>query len=337
MGKRIKKSYIQKGGEVFGILLLLLLFFGGTFLKQADQAYQFRPREGQVVFIPSGTSLQEISELLGEKELVKSPFYFEWYVRLVADSLPLQAGEFFIPAGISLPDLVTQLQNGKTVLYTVTIPEGLTSQEIQRNLYDEKTLEGDMDPFPEGTLLPETYHYHRPQSRQGLIDRLRAAQEKLLTTLWAQRAEDLPLKTPQEAVVLASIVERETSIPGERGRIAGVFLNRLRLGMPLQSDPTVRYGLYHETGYPLKGALTRLFLQKPTSYNTYLNLGLPPGPICHPGRASLEAVLQPEPTQDLYFVADGQGGHVFSKTYQEHQKNHQAWRRLRKQKTTVPH
>ena len=148
--------------------------------------------------------------------------------------------------------------------------------------------------------------------------------------MWPKRSENLPLKTREEAIILASIVERETGRVSERGHIAGVFLNRLRIGMPLQSDPTVRYGLYKQADSFFEGPLYRKHLQQETPYNTYLIQGLPPGPICHPGRASIEAVLNPKPTDDLYFVADGTGGHVFSKTYKEHQKNHQAWRRLRK-------
>jgi UPF0755 protein len=244
MAQSAKKLFYEKVGESIGVLLLLLSFFAGTLLFDGWRASRFSSLVPTTIFIPAGTSLQGISDLLKNQNLVASSFYCELFVRLVAAPLPLRAGEYRVPAGLSLPKLIEHLQKGEIVVHSLTIPEGLMSLEIESLLLKELNFQGSLNGLPkEGSLLPETYHYHIPQSRPALVDRMHQAQARLLETLWSQRVEGLPFKTRAEAIVLASIVERETGLASERSHIAGVFVNRLRLGMPLQSDPTVRYGL----------------------------------------------------------------------------------------------
>lgn len=323
----------KKVWEILGIAFFLGLFAAGTLFLDGVKAMRFSSKNDAVLVIPAGMSLQNIAALLKEKRVVSSAFYFEWMVRLFNRDSPLKAGEYALPEGLPFQELLLRLQQGRVLTHRLTIPEGLMSSEITALLLTDNKLEGDIDVLPpEGTLLPETYHYHRPQSRQALLGRMRVAQQELLNELWPKRKEGLPLTTQEEAIILASIVERETSLESERRHIAGVFSNRLKKGMPLQSDPTVRYGLYQQAGKPFEGPLMRDHLKHETPYNTYEISGLPPSPICHPGRASLEAVLTPLETEDLYFVADGVGGHHFSKTYREHQQHHQNWRKIRRRR-----
>lgn len=326
------KRAIKAVQEIFAVFFLLIFFATGALVWEGWRAYHFTSEHPSVVFIPVGTPLQRTGHLLAAQDVISSPFYFQWIVRLFFGERSLQAGEYHIPAGFSMTETIRYLQEGQTIAYKVTIPEGLMSLEIVALLSKETRLKGDIaDALPEeGTLLPETYHYHRGQTRLSLLERMGTAHQDLLKTLWPHRQEGLPFQTPREAVVLASLVEREAEVAAERRKIAGVFINRLKLGMPLQSDPTVRYALYKKEGRPFEGPLYRTHLKIDSPYNTYVVSGLPPHAICHPGKASLEAVLNPEKTQDLYFVADGTGAHLFSQTYKEHQRHHAAWRRLRR-------
>lgn len=220
------------------------------------------------------------------------------------------------------------LVDGRTVVHRVTVPEGLTSVEIVAIVAASEVLEGAVPPPPvQGALLPETYHVARGDERAAVIGRMAEAMNEALARLWPTRAPDLPLASPAEAVILASIVEKETGIAAERAKVAGVFYNRLALGMPLQSDPTVVFALT-DGKMPLGRALTRDDLAIDDPYNTYKVNGLPPGPIANPGLASLEAVLKPEATDALYFVADGTGGHAFARTLDEHNRNVAKWRKL---------
>ena len=248
--------------------------------------------------------------------------------RLTADAGELKAGEYLFPAAISPAGIFDLLRSGKTVVHRLVVPEGLTSAEIVALVTDADALTGDIANRPgEGQLLPETYFYSWGDKRQALVDRMRRSMTKLVADLWAARKPGLPLDSPDQAVTRASIGEKETGIEGERPLIAGVFYNRLKLGMKLQSDPTVNYALTLGE-HPLGRTLTRADLDLPSPYNTYVAKGLPPGPIANPGRAALKAVLDPASTDALYFVADGSGGHAFSATLDAHNKAVQRWRQL---------
>jgi UPF0755 protein len=225
-------------------------------------------------------------------------------------------------------EVMQRLAAGKTVVRRLTLAEGLTSWAAVSLIKAAEALEGAIATVPpEGALLPETYHYSYGDSRSAIVERMRQSMQEVLDDAWARRQPDLPLQSPQEALTLASIVEKETARPDERAHIAGVFINRLKRGMRLQSDPTVAYGLTDGKA-PLERPLTRADLRQASPYNTYVIDGLPPGPICNPGRAAIEAVLQPKETRDLYFVADGNGGHAFAETYAKHRRNVRKWRRL---------
>jgi len=245
-------------------------------------------------------------------------------------ALQLKAGDYEVRAGASVRELVDLISEGKTVTYKVTVPEGLTSQQIVDRLQADPNLSGDITATPaEGGLLPETFVTQRGAARQGVLDSMAAESRKLMERLWVQRKKDLPIKTWDEAVILASIVEKETGRNDERDRVAAVFINRLRQNMRLQSDPTILYGLFGGKvvwGRPIQ----RTEIGQKTAHNTYQIDGLPPTPICNPGRHSIEAVLQPRESRELYFVADGSGGHAFAATLKDHNANVQKWRLVEK-------
>jgi UPF0755 protein len=237
----------------------------------------------------------------------------------------IKAGEYAIPSRAAMADIAAILVSGKGVQHKLTAAEGLTSDMIYKLVVADPVLTGDAGPEPqEGTLLPETYLFTRGTTRAQMLERMRRAQAKFLEEAWAGRSEGLPLRFPQDAVTLASIVEKETSLPEERRHIAAVFVNRLKSGMKLQSDPTIIYGI--TKGYPLGRGIRESEIQADTPYNTYVVAGLPAGPICNPGKDSLAAVLRPEQSEDLYFVASGHGGHVFSASIAEHARNVLAYR-----------
>ncbi|MDX1581615.1 MAG: endolytic transglycosylase MltG, partial [Alphaproteobacteria bacterium] len=243
----------------------------------------------------------------------------------------LQAGEYAFDSGMTMYEVMEKLRSGDTVVRRLTIPEGLSTSEILALVRAEPALSGEIEEEPEeGLLLPETYHFHLGDDRQGLVNRMKESMQEAITNLWPERQEGLPITSPYEAKILASIVEKETAVASERPHVAGVFINRLNLGMPLQSDPTVVYGI--TGGGPLGRPLRRSELDAETPYNTYQFRGLPPTPIANPGLASLKAVLDPLETKDLYFVADGTGGHAFAETYREHQRNVRKWRQLERER-----
>ena len=285
-----------------------------------------------VVEIPAGSGVKAIAEALETRGVVDSALLFETLVRLRGESTALRAGEYVMPAGISHDDAAALLVAGKTLVRRITVPEGLTAAEVVALVEAGEGLVGTLAETPaEGSLMPETYHYAKGEPRAAVVARMQDLARETLERLWPKRAEDLPFADPGEAVVLASIVEKETGVAGERARIAGVFVNRLRRGMRLQSDPTVIYALTAGGG-PLGRPLLRRDLKVDSPYNTYLHAGLPPGPIANPGRAALEAVLHPLETDELYFVADGSGGHVFARTLEEHNRNAARWRRLERER-----
>jgi peptidoglycan lytic transglycosylase G len=291
------------------------------------------PAETETVLtLPRGAGLIAIANQLEREGVIEDAQIFRLWVTIDGGDRDLQAGEYAIPARSSMLDIYDQLREGETLSYPVTVPEGRTSAMIVRILEDSDVLTGAIaETPPEGTLLPETYFVQRGTSRQDVLDRMRADQQALLDQLWAGRAEDLPFETIEEAIILASVVEKETGIASERPLVASVFVNRLRRGMRLESDPTIIYGI--TGGEPLGRGIRRSELDNANNpYNTYFVDGLPPTPIANPGRDAIAAVLNPPESDYLFFVADGTGGHAFAATYREHQRNVANWRRIERER-----
>jgi UPF0755 protein len=283
--------------------------------------------QARAISVEYGGGLGAIADQLQKDGVISSKWLFVAGVMIARQQGALKAGEYLIPAHASMRDVMESMVAGKGILYTVSIPEGLTSQQIVDRLKSEDILTGDIaETPPEGSLLPETYKVPRGATRESVLANMRRERDRVLADVWQRRAQDLPIQTPEQLVVLASVVEKETALADERTRVAAVFVNRLRLNMRLQSDPTVIYGLFGGAGKPSGFMLSRADLEKQSPYNTYVVAGLPPGPIANPGRASLEAVANPSRTRDLFFVADGSGGHAFAETYEAHLKNVSRWR-----------
>ena len=279
-----------------------------------------------VMLIERGATVPEIARDLDQQGVIDSPALFRLAVRVRQAGRALRAGEYEIPAGAGLFAVVDTLTTADPIQRRLTVPEGLTSLEIVRLIREAPRLVGDIDTVPdEGRLLPETYFYVAGETRAALVHRMKAAMDEAVTQAWAQRADNLAIDTPDQAVILASIVEKETGLASERRRVAAVFHNRLRRGMRLQSDPTVIYAVAGGEG--LERALTRQDLDVDDAYNTYRTRGLPPGPIANPGKAALIAAVNPADSADLYFVADGSGGHAFARTLEQHNANVARWRR----------
>lgn len=274
------------------------------------------------VVIPPHTGISAITELLAREGVIRHALTFEAAAEVTGRGGALKAGEYAFPAAASAVEVMDIIASGKTVKHRLTIREGLTSPEIVAQLRDAPLLTGDPGPTPpEGALLPETYVYSLGDTRRGMIERMEQAMQQTLAEIWAQRSADLPLASPEQALTLASIVEKEASRDEERAHIASVYLNRLRLGMRLQADPTVLFVLSDNGVLKIDRPLTHADLALDSPYNTYAVKGLPPGPICNPGKASLLDTVRPEHSDDLYFVADGSGGHVFAKTLAEQNRN----------------
>jgi UPF0755 protein len=331
---RVRKDRGGMLSTLSGILTFIVvgavaLIVGVVFIeKQANEPGPL-PAD-KVVVIPKNVGVGDIAALLKREGVITQTFLFEVQAYLNRQRGPLKAGEFLFRARTSIDEAIDTLISGRAILHAVTVPEGLTSEQIVQRIRDNDILAGDVTEMPrEGTLLPDTYKFERGETRQQVVNRMQRAQREALNQIWARRSPDLPIKTPQELVILASIVEKETGRADERTRVAGVFINRLSKRMKLQSDPTIVYGLVGGKGTLGRGIL-RSEIDKPTPYNTYAIEGLPPGPIANPGRAALEAVANPSRTKDLYFVADGSGGHAFAETLDQHQKNVQRWRAIEK-------
>ncbi|MCW5732301.1 MAG: endolytic transglycosylase MltG [Alphaproteobacteria bacterium] len=316
-----------------GLLILACgVAAGGAFLWARHAFHAPGPAAGDVTLIlPRGAGLAEIARRLEEGRVVADRRLFAAGVYWYGQERQLQAGEYRFPAAISAHAAMRLLAEGRRVQRRLTVPEGLTVAEIQKLLAATEglVLDEPLGAPPEGSLLPETYFFSHGDSAAALQSRMRRAMEQALAEAWAARKPGLPLKSPEEALILASIIEKETGRTDERARVSGVFHNRLKRGMRLQSDPTVIYGLTSGQG-PLGRDLTRGDLNRVHAWNTYQIDGLPAHPIANPGRASIEAALQPEETRDLYFVADGEGGHRFAETLEQHNRNVARWRRMQR-------
>jgi len=279
--------------------------------------------------ITPGTSGQEIAALLADENIIQHPEIFRLLAKLRGEGHRFQAGEYAFEAALSPLQVIAKLRDGDIIVRQVTLPEGKTNAEIIALINAAPELAGTLTAAPaEGSLLPNTYRYQKGETRQSILSRMRTAQQNALEALWPKRATNLPIRTPQEALILASIVEKETGLSSERQHVAGLYLNRLRKGMLLQADPTVAYGVYG--GQYANKPLRRSHLKKDTPYNTYLHTGLPPTPICNPGKAAIAAVLNPATHDDYYMVARGDGGHFFAQTHRQHLANvakYRQWQR----------
>ena len=325
--RRARHPLVIIGNAIFTILLLLSVVAGGALYYGSTRFGAPGPLDRErAVNIPPKTGLRDMADLLKREGVIENPTLFVLGAVVLGATGNLKAGEYVFEKNASMSDVLETIISGKSILHQVTIAEGLTTQQIVARINDAEILTGPIQTAPtEGTLLPETYRVTRGTTREQLLQRMTQAQQRLVQEIWARRSPDLPIKTVNEFITLASIVEKETAIASERTRVAAVFVNRLNRNMRLQSDPTIIYGIVGGKG-TLGRSLTRADIDGQTPYNTYTITGLPPGPIANPGRASLEAVANPSRTKDLYFVADGTGGHVFAETYEQHLKNVARWR-----------
>ncbi len=319
---RARHPVIVVGNAIFTVLIVISIAVGAALFLGKQRFDAAGPlADDKVVNIPRGLGIRDIADVLQREGVIDQPYIFMGGVIALKSRGDLKYGEYQFSQHASIADVVDTIIEGKVVQHAFTVPEGLTSEQIVARLLENTALAGQIKEIPrEGTLLPETYRFTRGMTREQIIQRMQQAHRRVLQDVWDHRMPDLPVKTPEQLVTLASIVEKETGRPDERTRVAAVFVNRLKTKMRLQSDPTIIYGL---TGG--KGSLGRPIqkneIEQPTPYNTYVIDGLPPGPIANPGRASLEAAANPARTKEIYFVADGSGGHLFSDNYTEHQKN----------------
>lgn len=315
----------------FVLIFIVVSLMGGSVLSTYQQFVAEGPLNEQTeILVQPGETLRKIAHQLHEMGVIKSPTVFELGLRAMGQGMDIKAGEYSIPRRASMKMVAHILTSGQTYVRRLVIPEGLTSDQVVAMMTGMKGLMGQVVQTPRnGTLMPDTYHYSYGDTKESLLTRMKNAMTTTLDELWAGRDTSISLKTPKEALVMASIVEKETSIDKERAHIASVFYNRMKKGIRLQSDPTVIYAVTNGQVDQKKRVLYE-DLKFKSPYNTYVIYGLPPQPIANPGRASLYAVLHPMKTNDLYFVADGKGGHVFSETYSEHKKNVKNWRQSKK-------
>ncbi len=310
------------------ILILIGIIIVGMIGYGANEFSRPGDHEAAVVTLERGDGLNTVSERLEDAGVISDARIFRLAARYLRRSGEIKWGEYEIPAGASMEEVLAMLVDGRTVQHKVTVPEGLTSWEIVERLKEVEVLIGEIPVVPaEGSLAPETYFVQRGEKREAVLKRMQDSQAAILDAAWESRAPDLPLRSKEEALILASIVEKETGVASERERVAAVFINRLRLGMKLQTDPTVIYGVTEGKGSLGRG-LRRSELDGATPYNTYVIEGLPPTPIANPGKAAILATLNPSETDELYFVADGTGGHVFAKSLDEHNRNVAKWRKI---------
>ena len=320
--KRARHPFVVIGNAIITLFILAAVVAGFALVLGKQRFDAPGPlAEDRVVNIPRGSGIRDISDVLMREGVIDQPWVFVGGVLALKARDDLKAGEYQFKAHASLRDVVATIVDGRVVAHQLTIPEGLTSEQIVARLLDDDILSGNIKEIPrEGSLLPDTYNFNRGMTREQIIQRMQQAQQRVLKEVWDRHSPDLPIKTPEQLVVLASLVEKETGKPEERTRVAAVFVNRLKQRMRLQSDPTIIYGLVGGKG-TLGRPIMKSEIEQPTPYNTYQIDGLPPGPIANPGRASLEAVANPARTRELYFAADGTGGHAFAETYEQHQRN----------------
>lgn len=312
-----------------GLLIALAVVAGLFAVAQMWGGAGPLPRNSAVIIAP-GTSLAGAAEQLEKAGAIPSAARFRMLARALGGGEGIKAGEYSLPARISQSDILEMLQGGKTLQRFVTVPEGLPSVMVRDALMKADGLTGTVEVPAEGSVLPDSYSFQKGDTRQSVLNRMQAAMTKYLAQAWAKRTPQTIAKSPRETLILASIVEKETGKPAERRTVAAVYSNRIRTGMPLQADPTVIYPI--TKGRPLGRRILRSELQAKNGYNTYAEAGLPVGPIANPGRASIDAVLNPERSQALYFVADGTGGHVFANTLEQHNSNVQKWYAIRRQR-----
>lgn len=316
----------RAGCALFGLVAALGLLVAAWF---SYGWFSSGPVEQETAFVvPSGSTLTSAARLLEDEGLIHSADAFLLRAKLFGGSEPIQAGEFLLPEGASPSQILAMFQSGNVLRRFVTIPEGMPSVLVHDKLMAEPLLTGEIAVPVEGTVLPDTYDFERGESRAAVLARMQEAMTRTLAELWPTRGPRSVVTTPAEAVVLASIVEKETGVPEERGMVAGLYSNRLRVGMRLQADPTIIYPITQ--GRPLGRRIRRSEIDSVNDYNTYSMVGLPRGPITNPGRESIAAVLNPEETDALFMVADGSGGHAFGRTNAEHEDNVERWYALRR-------
>ncbi|MFT0892464.1 endolytic transglycosylase MltG [Pseudochelatococcus sp. G4_1912] len=325
--RRRNGGFLSALSAFLTLLLIGVVAVGSVVYFGRQEFYARGPlKETQIVTVKGGN--QTVAEALQREGVIDHALIFVMGLHALGANNSIKAGEYAFQAGASMKDVMDTLVAGKSVLHSITIPEGLTSDQIVARLLANDLLTGEIKPIPlEGSLLPETYMVPRGTTRQAVIDRMAAEHRKVVAEAWEARAKNLPIKSPEELVVLASIVEKETGVPEERARVAAVFTNRLKQGMKLQSDPTIVYGIVAGKGTLGRG-IRKSEITEATPYNTYVISGLPAGPIANPGRASLVAAAKPAAVDDIYFVADGTGGHQFAKSLDEHNRNVRAWRKI---------
>ena len=320
--KSARHPFVVVGNAVISIFILLAVASGIALVAGKQRFDAPGPlSDDRVVNIPRGVGIRDIADVLVREGVIDQSWVFVGGVFVLKAREDLKAGEYQFKAHASLRDVVATIVDGRVVMHPFTMPEGLTSEQIVARLMDDDVLTGNVKEMPrEGSLLPDTYNFARGMTREQMIQHMQQAQQRVVKEIWDHHAADLPIKSADQLVILASIIEKETGKAEERTRVAAVFINRLKQKMRLQSDPTIIYGLVGGKG-TLGRPIMKSEIDQPTPYNTYQIDGLPPGPITNPGRASLEAVANPARTRELYFVADGTGGHLFAETYEQHQKN----------------
>ena len=331
--ERARNPFVVVGNAIITIVLVLLIGSATAYYYGMQKIEAPGPlQEEKVVNIPARAGMADIADTLQREGVIdNNRWAFIGAVIALKARSELKPGEYAFQKNASLRSVIATMVDGKVVQHSVTIPEGLTSEQIVARLSENDIFAGSINEIPrEGTLLPETYKFPRGTTRDQAIARMQQAQKRLVAEVWEHHNPDIPVKTPEQLVTLASIVEKETGKADERSRVAAVYVNRLRQKMKLQSDPTIIYGLVGGKG-TLGRPIKRSEITQPSPYNTYVVDGLPPGPIANPGRASLEAAANPARTRDLFFVADGTGGHSFTETYDQHQKNVAKLRAMEKQ------